>query len=816
MQDGAHRADFVRQVCRWYQDHVRGFLEEFEPKRLDDFGRELKRIKALQEQIGGECAVCFVGHSGVGKSTLINALVDDRRSVLPQGGVGPLTAQATSVRRADTSCFEATYLPPRSLNRLLFSLERHHESRQRSTGPATEPASAESLDLDQEDRDEAERDATDVTAEGDDGSRRIDALVRQARLLVRGASDAEIEISYLADCLRAALGQTARHGHEPTADDAPRVESLQRALGLAKKKQAYRREGQDHDFLDDLHQHAAGHLAPLIETLDVGWNSRILSDGLTLVDLPGLGIANDQYQEVTQRWTRDKAQSIALVVDRAGITRDSVALLRTSGFFGRLLHAADDPFADPVRLLVVAVKLDLTADDERQSEKDRDPDNARPWTAHFEAVQRRMETRLRNEVKDQIVGALRETASDPADQEVAERLMSDLAIHVVSAPQFRRLARRDPEEPARISEPEESGIPQLRERLQALASDRDALLHEQIASAADRFRERIVDTLAVVRSQDGNKARKYYDHAGIRAELHSFLFGPSGPGAQLRFRQGAFREFLKQTGTQRIQDTVEKAGQEAEKSIRGYLDDLGLAHWATLQAAVRRGGAFIGARAIDLPNDFAVRIDEPVGFGWSKTILAGVRKRTREHGQERERFVNEVTDWALKKQVADRQRIEAIRKETGTDAAALDVFGREQVDELRGRVRQELLDRIGRSIRSECRSFVDANNHKGPGVKKRILKLLEALVPMVMRAAGETAVDVMRSNYQKVETDIRDAFDACPDPIENVSEAIAPTKRTESAPRRELLTRIDAIEAAAPGRTLPASGNEQHAVSQLR
>ena len=817
-QGGAHRADYVRQVCGWYRDHIRGFLETFAPKRLDELDRDLKRIEALQEQLGGECAVCFVGHSGVGKSTLINTLVDDTRSILPQGGVGPLTAQATSVRWADTPCLEATYLPPGSLNRLLFSLERHHEHRQRSSESATEPASAESLDMDPEDRDEAACDATDAVAEA--GPRRIDALVRQARLLVRGTPDAEIDITYLADCLRAALGQAARHGHEPTADDAPRVESLRRALRLAKEKQAHRREGhvKDRDFLDDLRLHAAGHLAPLIGTLDVGWDSRILSDGLALVDLPGLGIANDQYREVTQRWTREKAAAVALVVDRSGITRDTAELLRASGFLGRLLHAADDPSADPVCLLVVAVKLDLTADDEWRRERDDHPDNARPWTKHFEVVQQQMEMRLRSQVKDQIVGALRQSASDAAAEvdQVAERLMSDLAIHVVSALQFRKLARADHEDPARIREAEESGMPELAERLQALASSRDALLKERIASAADQFGERILGTLAVVRAQDGDGTREDDDNLRMRAELHSFLFGPSGPGTQLRARQGAFREFLSQTGTQGIQDTVAKAGHAAEKSIRGYLDDLGLAHWATLRAAVRRGGAFIGARTIDLPNEFAVRIDEPVGLVWSKTILASVRKRTTELGKDHERFVNRVADWALEHAAADPTKIKAIQKQTGADIVALDMIGREQVDELRRRVRQQLLQRIGSAIRRKCRSFVDAGHDVGRGVKHRILDLFDDLVPMVMKTARETAVKVLRSNYQAVERDIRDAFDACPDPIENVSEVIAPTERTDPALRCDLLTRIDEITADAPGRTLPPSGNEQHAVSQLQ
>ena len=817
MQGGEQHADYAQQVCGWYQNHVRGFLEAFAPKRLDDLDREARRIEELQKQIGGECAVCFVGHSGVGKSTLINALVDDARSILPQGGVGPLTAQATSVRWSNTPCFEATYLSPASLNRLLFSLERHHERQQRSKGSRSEAVSSESFEMDVEDRNEAERDVTDAAEEAEAGSRRIDALVRQARLLVRGVSDGDVDITYLADCMRAALGREARHGHEPTADDAQRIESLRWALRLAKKKQAHRREGhvKDRGFLDDLRQHAAGHLAPLIETLDVGWNSSVLLAGLTLVDLPGLGIANDQYREVTQKWTREKARAITLVVDRAGITQDSAELLRSSGFLGRLLHAADDPSADPVQLLIVAVKLDLTADDEWRQARDNDPDNARPWAEYFEAVQQQMRSRLHSQVKDQIVNTLRESASEAADaqvDQVAERLMSDLAIHVVSAPQFRKLARSDDEDPARIREPEESGMPQLRERLQVLASGRDALLKERVAKAVDHFGERILSTLAVVRARDEDGGLGDDGNERTRAELHSFLFEPSGPGTRLRVKQGAFREFLSETGTQRIQDSVEKAGHAAEKSIRRYLDDLGLAHWATLRASVRRGGAFIGARRIDLPNEFAVRIDELVGLVWSRTILASVRRRTGELGREYEQFVNRVADWALAQAVAEPGRIEAIQKQISTDVVALDTIGSERVDDLRRRVRQQLLEHIGNAIRRECSSFVDAGRDVGRGVKHRILDLFDDLVPMVMKAARETAVRVMQSNYQAVERDIREAFDAFPDPIDNVSDAIAPRERADLARRRDLATCTDEIVAAAPVPRLPASGDEEDAV----
>ena len=216
----------------------------------------------------------------------------------------------------------------------------------------------------------------------------------------------------------------------------------------------------------------------------------MLSSGLTLVDLPGLGIANDQYRNVTQTWVRNKAKAIALVVDRGGITEESAELLRASGFIGRLLHAADDPSTDAVQLLIVAVKLDLTADDEWSAEKQNSPDNARRWVEHFASVQERMEATLGAQVRDQVIGGLRQGSFEGVRQDidrVAKHLIDSLSIHTVSAPQFRKLAIGDEEDRPRIQDPWQSGIPQLREAIAELAKQREERTEDGLIRVVDQF-----------------------------------------------------------------------------------------------------------------------------------------------------------------------------------------------------------------------------------------------------------------------------------------------------------------------------------------
>src|SRR5713226_10597054 len=136
--------DPVARLKEWFDNRARPFLEQHETDKVVELDQDLDRLLRTDRRASEELTICFLGASGVGKSTLINALVAGQENVLPSGGIGPLTALAMQVRYSEEARFEAEYQPPQNLWRLVFGLEQTFK-RQQVAQPAvpiedTEPA----------------------------------------------------------------------------------------------------------------------------------------------------------------------------------------------------------------------------------------------------------------------------------------------------------------------------------------------------------------------------------------------------------------------------------------------------------------------------------------------------------------------------------------------------------------------------------------------------------------------------------------------------------------------------------------------------
>jgi len=253
---------------------------------------------------------------------------------------------------------------------------------------------------------------------------------------------------------------------------------------------------------------------------------------------------------------------------------------------------------------------------------------------------------------------------------------------------------------------------------------------------------------------------------------------------------------------------VSEAQRTAGKEIFIYVRELELhAHWATLRAAVRRGGTFFGARHIDLPRDFALRFEEPIADVWGRSVLKEIRARTKSFAQDCIELVTDVADWAHNQGARVQPRlVDAQGEAIKADMMQLEAVGRDMVDELRETVKNTLIEAIEAPIRKKCRQFVERNEHLGTGTKWRILNLFRELAEEVTETASGPANRILKDCFRSVEQEIQSTLKNHQDPLRTVTETIVEAhelhvKRSDAQKRKRVLDDVRRLLGTTPCRT---------------
>ena len=534
----------------WYQTRSRPVIERNAAETLGQLDSDSARLSRLLDR-RKSVTVCFLGPSGIGKSTLLNALAGGARQVLPAGGIGPLTAKATEVHFSEVPSFIVTYHPRHQLNRLAFALEQklkraiNNNSRAKARNAQLSDISS---GLDVQVQQEVMNEITlEVNSQDEPvGETPVDNYIKQAKQLTTGNQYAERTLEYLVDALRIACTYSPQWGVTIEASDQKRIEKIKEVLALAKDGTPYERQEQrpdDYEFLDDLKAHTAGSLAPLIATIQVGWPSNLLKSGVVLVDLPGIGIANDTYRHITKQYVRDKARAVVLVVDRSGPTEDAVNLLRTSGYWDRLVGATDDPESDPCRLLIAVTRVDDVANEEWLNKhrvmKKRDV---------FEHLVAEFKIKMRIQITEALtkIGTTDNQIIDEARMMARQRILEGLDIYPLSAPEFRKLMINDDDDRSFLRDVRDTGVPTLGESLVQLAtSERNDRLR-QINDVTNRLGQSIDSALKLIRGRWED-----HGHASVEAERVSKALELFSAPKKKEFdlRVGGFREYLELDGS---------------------------------------------------------------------------------------------------------------------------------------------------------------------------------------------------------------------------------------------------------------------------
>jgi predicted GTPase len=784
----------------WLKDEGRWFFERWDPDRLPTLKRMVREAKESLYPYRRDLPICCLGNAGVGKSTLINSLVDPVAQVVPQGGVGPLTAQATVVRYSDRPYLDAKYFGAQRLNQLTFALDRLSERRQRRA------LAEENVGLDIATQNElmfvlsTRDDATDEDRQHADSRAR--SYVSQARLLVTGnqyGEDTDDEITYFADMLRVAVGRKPAWGHSMRSADKDHIAAVHAAISLGEDGKHIVAEGDRSQFLAEVRHHATGSIAPLIKSLEVGWHSENLKNGLMLVDLPGVGVANDEYRSVTSDWIR-RASAVVLVVDRAGVTEASADMLRVTGFLNSLLHRAPDSTDISPLLWVVAVKLDDVARDERTSFKQQHPNEKLPrWLEFFQESCKKAQALIRN----QLVQELEKTTAS-APEEVRDgrsaaqaKVLAQLQVHAVSAIEYRKFLAQDDDDRALVTAVEESNVPHLAQSMRDLAAQH----LEEITATATKAVTKLLSSVhrginGVLEDVEGTHYTKRMEET--RARLNAFI---APHEKDLHRRQGQLHARLRETIPATIEKEVTRGVSMANRSVSEWLVVLQRTHWSTLRATVRRGGVRVGRRTVDLPNELALRFEEPIAVIWNRSVVEAMKAALQTFVAEFQRTVDAVVKWAGSSDVnIEPKRIERYRADVSESLNRLLELGNAGAISLRDQVKQHLHETMETTIRTECQRFVESGMDKGTGVGQRVVAFLKDAIATATRAAASEACQFLVQTYQGVITNVSAEFSRASEALGGAQSALIGERPGSEARRkdeadhiREMLTRVPVL-----------------------
>lgn len=803
------------ELLAWFEQSARPFLERHAKDRIATLENDHARLKRLLLE-PDKVTVCFLGNSGIGKSTLLNALAAGADQVLPAGGIGPLTAQATEVHFSDAPEFKVIYHPRKHLWKVAFTLEQRHEQQLRAAKKAAgklvdAPLQGGQDDLesglDDDVRDEVlaevQQHADGTNGPADDPH---EGTVKQAKQIITGNQFSDRSLTYLVDALRLACDTKPRWQQTISADDLARIERIKQVLKQPKDDRTYERKQADDvaAFKLDLKTHAAGFLSPLIERIHVGWPSEVLKSGVVLVDLPGVGIAQDSYRDVTKKYIREQARAVIVVVDRAGPTESTVELLRDSGYWQRLVGAADDPASDPCSMLMAVTRVDDVAQEEWLNFTSTEGVAKPKKREVFERLTGEFKPRMRAQIGEQLskIGGSSNDAVKTARDQARANILESLEVHPVSAPELRKLLLDDEDDRPFLQSAEQTGIPMLQRSLVQLAQAERENRRARLQEVSERLSGTLLNELRIIDGQWRQQGRAAEEAERLEAALEEIL-GPKRK--EFDRRVGAFREFLEKTVQAKIETLVLEARSVAESEVETYLMGLRGAHWGTLRAAVRRGGAFHGSRVINLPDDICNYFQEPMAAVWGQRLLKDIRKRTTELSSDIEVMVAEICTWATESGGAavNTKLLENQQERVASMAAQMKQVGKEAVDELRETVKVRLTDVIRKPIKTACEKFVADGNDFGAGVKSRILDLFRQLATKATTAAQLPAIGILQANFAEVRAEIQTAFAQGGDPIQTTADLIverheARVKRSDAQKRGPILVELEKVFETCP------------------
>lgn len=788
-------------------DKARSLLEDHQVPTLAYQDQVAAQLRQGLER-SARVAIGFVGESQVGKSTLINALLE--REALPSGGVGPLTAQATEVEFSKECRLEARYHGRQRLNQLAFTIASYLQRRGELQGqslPAAEVDEEVKLEfevlLDQELGQEGGREKA--------SSRRGDYMLSQAqKMLTDGLPEPlrELPLLVLLDGVRAVLGN--RPLGDPSALEPLQGRIAELRAKLGKELSVHESALESRRAFDELLRlHAAGWVSPLISELRLGLDSPVL-ENLTLVDLPGIGMVGDPAAQEAAKFVTQRGDALVIVTRNSGLPETLADLLEKTKVVTKLLFGSVD--GEPSISVTLAVtNLDNVAKtrfrERRKAAKERgEPAPTREDV--FAELAGDMEKKLRNDVRHLL---LHSAAFEdlPAEhrarrEEIVTRLADRMRIVCVSAPCYLSLLDDDGADEddglGFLKDRGATGVDAIRAELKAV-SDRAARRRDgAVREAFEQLELLLGEHLASIDSM-------YRDGSGLaNLEWDEFRAELEVKARELKQQMAAFHGAAQNALTETLPLTISNLCMEAEaQGLKGLerLRRFGQEklHYQSLKAALLRQGVW-EQRNVDYPGDLTAVLVNHIATDWEPRIVKGIKQQVDQMAKRDLALVEQLCDAALQSDrriVAD-SHVEAQKRILRGNAQTCVRWTKDRLEELRKAVEIELGETILKPIATACKTMVEDGRHTGTGAKARILEQFHKGGTVALAQARKAAERLLKRQYQGLLAELSEGYLAeHHDPVQAAYEALtneqlARARRSDAARKRSVLEKVAALQ----------------------
>lgn len=800
----SNRDVLANDLLSLYRAEIRGFLEEHKVANLGSLDQVAELLENALAQ-SGEIKVGLVGEAQVGKSTLVNALLD--RRALPSGGIGPLTAQATRVTYADENGVTVRYHGKGQLHRHAFAISAYLRRRGELTAtlddadaPAPDDESISKAELVAEPESDAEgRPAGQRTELGE-------YMLAQARRILcddQGLSGSDAPVTnadLLLDGVRAVLGQ--RLYGDPSRIEAlrPRIEEARTRLGAAEDL-SESSEGGTKEFFKALRFRATGWISPLIEHLNLRLKNEMLR-GMTLVDLPGIGIMGDPAGQEAEKFVRTEGDVLIVVLRNSGMSEKVGELLERTGVITKMLFGGRDD-VPPIHLIVAVTHVDDVARERFETaQQDADDDGEAPPDRHelFRDLSAQMEEKVRQMVGD----ALRRSKAFedlPEEQRSAREavitsLCRNMHVACVASPDYLSITQGRDSSSRFLHEVESTGVPQFRRHLMSLAQDASNRRARVVGQFERALRAAIRDHLSAIAQmyQEGRGAA-VQEWERFRDELHKV-------GEPLKTQMAAYHGEIIGVLQRGMQSEIELLCQESEmagyKKLRRLSSHGRTLHYSSLRAALTRNGVW-ETRGVDYPDALTTAMLDSIASQWEPKIVAKVREEVKTLADRDLKLVEQLCDAArtIDEKVLAATPIESQKKILQQNSRTAVAWTKEQLEDLREKVSKSLRTAIERPIERACLKAVRDGIQYGTGAKNRILDAFEEGGEEAIAVARKEAEKQLNSHYSALLRKLKEGFfKEHHDPVQAAldtltSEEVARARRSDGQRKRQVLAKTN-------------------------